>query len=280
MIKRLLTMPRAVFSLLVFLILLAVATLSWIWLPHSPTHADASHIWASPSAVHLLGTDGSGRDILSRLILGSRTTVVVAVLTGVLSLLIGLSLAWLGALGPRKVREPVTVLVDVLIAFPTLLIAMMLAAVFGSGIPVVVASLGIGFGVAVARVVRGELSQVAREDYVLAARAVGLSRSKILWRHILPGASPVVIVQVSLVMGLAVLAESSLSYLGFGAPPDVPSWGRMLAETQDAISIFPLTVAWPGLAITAVSLAFFVFGDALRVAIDPSTKLRLEAMRT
>lgn len=271
--------PRAIISLTILGLLVLAAAVSFVWVPHPPSFTDTSQIWASPTLEHPLGTDGSGRDIASRLLVGSRTTVLVALSTGAISLVLGLVLAWFSALGPKFLREPVTVFIDILIAFPTLLIAMMLAAVYGSGIPVVVASLGIGFGVSVARLSRGELSQATREDYVLAARAAGLSRSKILIRHILPSATPVIIVQVSLVMGLAVLAESSLSYLGFGAPPEVPSWGRMLAETQDAISVFPLTVMWPGLAITLVVLAFFVLGDVLRVALDPHTRLRLEAMR-
>ncbi|MGO3734335.1 MAG: ABC transporter permease [Canibacter sp.] len=272
--------PRTILSVAVLVFLGIAAAVSLIWVPHPPAFTDTANIWSTPTWLHPLGTDGSGRDIASRLLVGSRTTLLVALSTGVLALALGLVLAWLSALGPKWMREPVTVFIDILIAFPTLLIAMMLAAVYGSGIPVVVVALGIGFGVSVARIARSELAQAAREDYVMAARAAGLSRPKILSRHILPSAAPVIIVQISLVMGLAVLAESSLSYLGFGAPPEVPSWGRMLAETQNAISVFPLTVMWPGLAITLVVLAFFVLGDAIRVAIDPGANLRLEEMRS
>lgn len=265
-------------SLTVLALLFIAAAVSLVWLPQSPDFSDTDHLWSPPSTLHPLGTDGGGRDIAARLLVGSRTTLVVALSSGALALVIGLALAWLGALGPRWLREPFTVLTDVLIAFPTLLVALMLAAVYGSGTRVVVVALGIGFGVSVARVARTELAQAARADFVLAARAAGLTRAKIFRRHVLPTAAPTIIVQLSLVMGFAVLAESSLSYLGIGTPADVPSWGRMLAETQSSITVFPLTVMWPGLAITLVSLAFFALGDALRIASDPGARLRMESM--
>src|SRR5690606_14116790 len=134
------------------------------------------------------------------------------------------------------------VLIDVLIAFPTLLLAIMLAAVFGSGLTIVVAAVGVGFGVQIARVVRAELRQVSAEDFVLAARAAGLSRWAILRTHLLPNIAPVFIVQLSLSMGLALLAEAGLSFLGFGAPASAPSWGLMLAETQSFIAVHPVVV--------------------------------------
>ena len=162
-----------------------------------------------------------------------------------------------------------TIFIDVLIAFPTLLLAIMLAAVFGSGIPVVIVSVGIGYGVQIARVVRAELRQINAEDFILAARASGLSRWAILRMHLLPNAAPVFVVQLSLAMGLAILAEAGLSYLGFGAPPSVPSWGLMLQESQSQIAIHPAVVMWPGLAITLTVLAFYLLGDALREAMDP-----------
>ena len=154
----------------------------------------------------------------------------------------------------------------------------MLAAVFGSGIPVVIVSVGIGFGVQIARVVRAELRQINAEDFILAARAAGLSRWAILRMHLLPNAAPVFTVQLSLAMGLAILAEAGLSYLGFGAPQSVPSWGRMLQESQSFISVHPLVVLWPGITITLTVLAFYLLGDALRESMDP--RLRFGGTRT
>lgn len=258
----------------------ALAILSFIWLPHDPSYASAQSTWLPPSAEHWLGTDGSGRDIASRLIIGSRVTVIVALGTVLVAGLLGLLLAIPQALGPKLIREPLAVVIDVLIAFPTLLLAIMLTAVFGSSITIVVVAVGIGYGVQIARVVKAELRQVAGADYVLAARAAGLSRWRILVKHLVPGVSAVLFVQLSLSMGLAVLAESGLSYLGFGAPRDMPSWGTMLAETQRYIGVHPEVVFWPGLAITLVVLAFYLLGDALREGLDPAMHDKTVTRRT
>lgn len=265
--------PRGGFALVVLALLLTTSLVSYAWLPYDPNAANALNAWLPPSFEHWLGTDASGRDLASRLMAGSRITVLVALGAAIIAGTIGLALAVVAALGPRWIREPLIVTIDVLIAFPTLLLAIMFAAAFGSGIPVVIAAIGIGFGVSIGRVVRAELRQVASEDYVLAARAAGLSRTAIFRTHLLPGIAPVFTVQLSFSMGLAILAEAGLSYLGIGIPPSVPSWGRMLAETQAHLSQHPLVVMWPGLAITLVVLAFTLLGDALREAIDPRLDL-------
>ena len=267
-LRRIAKTPTGLFSIIVLSIVALIAILSFFWLPQNPNAASAERLWLSPSREHWFGTDGSGRDIASRLIAGSRVSLGVALGTGVLATVIGFALAMHGGLTKRPVREVVAVAIDVLVAFPTILLAIMLTAVFGSGIPIVIASLGIAFGVSIGRVLRAELRQVAEADFVLAARVAGLSSGRILVRHLIPSVRPVYVVQLTLSMGTAVLAEASLSYLGFGAPKDVPSWGVMLSETQRYISIYPETVLWPGLAITLTVLAFFLFGDALRDALD------------
>ncbi len=267
--RLLLRSPRGAFALSVLGFLAVVALVSLFWLPGDPNYANSFQAWLPPSSDHWLGTDGSGRDLAARLIAGSRVTLIVVLGAAIVSGAIGLILAVLAGLGPRPLREPLIIVIDVLIAFPTLLLAIMLAAVFGSGIPIVIVAIGIGFGVQIGRVVRAELRQISAEDFILAARAAGLSRWAILRTHLLPNAAPVFTVQLSLAMGLAILAEAGLSYLGFGAPPNIPSWGRMLAETQSYIAVYPTVVMWPGLAITVTVLAFFLLGDALREAMDP-----------
>ena len=267
--RHLIRSPRGAFALAVLALLAITALVSLFWLPANPNQSNISEAWQSPSLTHWLGTDSSGRDIASRLMAGARVTVLVVLGAALVSGLIGLGLAIISALGPRKLREPLIIFIDVLIAYPTLLLAIMLAAVFGSGIPVVIVSVGIGYGVQIARVVRAELRQINAEDFILAARASGLSRWAILRMHLLPNAAPVFVVQLSLAMGLAILAEAGLSYLGFGAPPSVPSWGLMLQESQSQIAIHPAVVMWPGLAITLTVLAFYLLGDALREAMDP-----------
>ncbi|GAA1785691.1 ABC transporter permease [Leucobacter iarius] len=271
--------PGGIAAAAILVALVLVALLSLAWLPADPNAASAQRLWLDPSPAHPLGTDGSGRDVAARLMAGTRVTLAVLLGTGALAAVIGLALALIGGLGPRRLRETVAVAIDVLVAFPTVLLAMMLAAVFGSGIPIVIAALGVAFGVGIGRVLRAELRQVAELDYILAARAVGLPRATILRRHLLPGVRPVLLVQLSLAIGLSVLAEASLSYLGFGAPPEVPSWGLMLAEAQRVIQVHPLAALWPGLAITLVALACYLLGDALRDALDPGVGRRVTGAR-
>lgn len=246
------------------------AAVSMVWTPFDPRSADAFSAWLGPGWPHVLGTDGTGRDILSLLMAGSRVTVMVAVGSGLVATAIGILLAALGSLTARPVRETVAVIVDILIAFPVLLIAMMLAAVWGGSLWVVVLSVGVGYGVNIARVARGELRRLGRADFVVAARASGLTRRQILTRHLLPNASPVFIVQLSWSMAASVLAEAGLSYLGFGAPVTQPSWGLLLSVLQDYISVHPLSVLWPGLAIAVTVLSLNLLGDALREATDPT----------
>ncbi|GAA3597375.1 ABC transporter permease subunit [Klugiella xanthotipulae] len=266
---RLLRHPTGAVSLGVIAIVCLAAAVSFVWTPYNPSSADAYARWLAPSGAHLLGTDAVGRDTLSRLMLGARVTVVVATVATALAAVCGTVLAVVGTFSYRVVREPIAVLIDVLIAFPTLLIAMMLAASFGGSTAVVIVAVGISNGVNIARVLRPEIRQVAGSDFVRAARACGVSKPGILWRHILPGVTPVFIVQLSLTAALSILAEAGLSFLGFGAPSASSSWGRMLAETQKYVTAYPLAVVWPGLAVTITVLAFHLLGDALREVTDP-----------
>jgi peptide/nickel transport system permease protein len=269
-LRRLWRLSTGRFGLIVIAVVVLTALVSLFWTPFDPRHVDIAGRWAPPGWPHLLGTDGSGRDILSLVMAGSRTTVIVAVGAGAIATVIGIALAALGALTARWVRESVAVLVDILIAFPVLIIAMMISAVWGGSLAVVIWSVGIGFGVNIARVTRPELRRVLHSDFVLAGRASGLTPLQNMARHLLPNVAPVFIVQLSWGMAVAVLAEAGLSYLGFGAPVTEPSWGLLLAELQRFISVYPLSVVWPGLAITFTVLGLNLLGDALREATDPT----------
>jgi peptide/nickel transport system permease protein len=262
------------FGVAVVLLISLTALVSLLWTPFDPMLSDVRGRWAAPSWPHLLGTDGTGRDILSLVMSGARTTVFVAVGAGIVATLVGIVLAALGALTARWLRETVAVLVDILIAFPVLMIAMMISAVWGGSLWVVVFSVGIGFGVSIARVTRPELRRVQRSDFVVAGRASGLTTGQNLMRHLLPNVAPVFIVQLSWSMAVAVLAEAGLSYLGFGATLTEASWGTLLADLQRYIGVHPLTVVWPGLAITVTVLGLNLLGDALREATDPTLSHR------
>jgi peptide/nickel transport system permease protein len=269
-LRRLWTLSTGRFGLIVVGVVLTTAIVAVFWTPFDPQQVEISDRWAPPGWPHLLGTDASGRDILSLLMAGARTTVLVAVGAGLVATVIGIALAALGALTARWLRESVAVLVDILIAFPVLIIAMMISAVWGGSLWIVVWSVGIGFGVNIARVTRPELRRVLHSEFVLAGRASGLTPAQNLVRHLLPNVAPVFIVQLSWGMAVAVLAEAGLSYLGFGAPVTEPSWGLLLAELQRFITVHPLSVIWPGLAITLTVLGLNLLGDGLREATDPT----------
>jgi len=268
------------FGLIVMATVALVALVSLLWTPFDPLDADVRNRWAAPSWPHLLGTDGTGRDILSLIMAGTRTTVFVSAGAGIVATVVGIALAALGALTARWMRETVAVLVDILIAFPVLIIAMMISSVWGGSLWVVIWAVGIGFGVNIARVTRPELRRVQQSDFVLAGRASGLTASQNLVRHLLPNVAQVFIVQLSWSMAVAVLAEAGLSYLGFGASVTEPSWGILLADLQRYIGIHPLSVLWPGLAITVTVLALNLLGDALREATDPTLQHRMAEIRT
>lgn len=268
------------FGLIVVGVIALTAIVSLLWTPFNPQESNINDRWLAPGLGHLLGTDGTGRDILSLLMAGARTTVFVCVGAGVVATMLGIALAALGALTAAWVRETVSVLVDVLIAFPVLLIAMMISSVWGGSLWVVIWAVGIGFGVNIARVTRPELRRVQQSDFVLAARASGLTPMQSLIRHLLPNIAPVFIVQLSWSMAVAVLAEAGLSYLGFGASVVEPSWGILLADLQRYIGVHPLSALWPGLTITITVLALNLLGDALREATDPTLRHRAAELHT
>ena len=263
-------LPTGRFGIIVAIAVVVTAIVSLFWTPFDPQRVDIAERWQLPGWPHVLGTDGTGRDILSLVMAGARTTVIVAVGAGIVATVVGIALAALGALTARWVRESVAVFVDILIAFPVLIIAMMISAVWGGSLWVVIWSVGIGFGVNIARVTRPELRRVLQSDFVLAGRASGLTPAQNLLRHLLPNVAPVFIVQLSWAMAVAVLAEAGLSYLGFGAPVTEPSWGLLLAQLQQYITVYPLSVVPPGLAITITVLGLNLLGDALREATDPT----------
>ncbi|HWS49819.1 MAG TPA: ABC transporter permease [Microbacterium sp.] len=273
-LRRLWATPTGRFGLVVVALMALTAVVSLAWTPFDPQYSDVRNRWAVPSWPHVLGTDDTGRDILSLIMAGARTTLFVSLGAGVIATVVGIALAALGALTARWLRETIAILVDILIAFPVLIIAMMISSVWGGSLWVVIWAVGIGFGVNIARVTRPELRRVQQSDFVLAGRAAGLTAGQSLARHLLPNVAPVFIVQLSWSMAVAVLAEAGLSYLGFGASVVEPSWGILLADLQRYIGVHPLSVVWPGLAITITVLALNLLGDGLREATDPTIRHR------
>ncbi|MFG3233399.1 ABC transporter permease [Streptomyces antibioticus] len=264
-------------TVLVGLLVLA-ALVSLVRTPYDPTLARPEDGWLLPlSGGHVLGTDRLGRDELSQLLTGARATLLTAVLAAAVAALVGLTLALAAVLLPRWIGPVVVQFTDVLIAFPVLLIAMILTAVHGASTWTVVTAVGVGAGVNLARIARAEAARVLTTDYVLAAHAAGAGTWRVVRKHLMPNIAPTLVVQLSLVLSVAVLGEAALSFLGFGAPAPTVSWGRMLHEQQQYIAARPLLVVWPGLAVAASVLGFNLLGDGLREAADARLRIREEA---
>jgi peptide/nickel transport system permease protein len=249
------------------------ALVSLVWTPYDPKKVDPGNRWRPMSWDHWFGTDGGGKDLFTQVLVGSRTTLVVVGATVVISAVIGLTLGVVSAIAPRWMGESLVHLIDVLIALPTLILALVLVAALEGSVWTVSLAIGIGFGVVLARVVRGEVARVLTHDYILAAGAAGSSTWRTVWRHVLPNIAPTVIVQLSLFAGLAVLAEAALSYLGL-TPVGTPSWGRMLEGLQQSVTVHPSAIVFPGLAVVLATLGFNLLGDGLREAVDPQLRGR------
>ena len=245
------------------------ALVSFVWTPYDAVQVDPSTRIAPPSAAHWLGTDVFGRDVVSQLLVGARTTLFVGVVAVGLAAVLGTPIGILAAAGPHWVSELVMRVNDLVLAFPALLLAIMFGAVFGPSTLTAMIAIGIATVPSFARLARGGALQVLAAEYVLAARAAGRSRPAIALRHVLPNIAGLLLVQSSVSFAIAVLAEAALSFLGFGTRPPTPSWGRMLQESQQLLYSTPELALWPGLAIALAVLGFNLLGDGLRDRFDP-----------
>jgi peptide/nickel transport system permease protein len=247
----------------------AVAVLAAFWTPWPPLRIDVLHRLAPPSAQHWLGTDNFGRDVASQLMAGAATSLSVAIIAVVVGAGIGIPAGVLAAVGGGWVDLALMRLADLTFAFPALLTAVMITALRGPGAANAMLAIGI-FNIPVfARLARGAVLSLLGRDFVLAARAVGARWTGIAWRHLLPNAAPILLVQATIQFALAVLADAGLSYLGLGAQPPQPSWGRMLAESQSYVWTDPLLPVLPGVAIVVAVLGLNLLGDGLRDRLDP-----------
>lgn len=249
--------------------LVLMALLSWVWTPYPATAIDMAARLQGPSASHWLGTDAYGRDVASQLLVGARSSLAVGLAAVGLGLLVGASLGLLAAARSGWVDVLVQRVADVSLAFPALLTAIVLAAVWGPGMGNAVVAIAV-FNIPIfARLARATALGIWSRDYVLAARACGKDRWRITWEHVLPNMAAVLIVQASSQFALAILAEAALSYLGLGTQAPQPSWGRMLSEAQTLLYQAPLLAVFPGVAIALSVLGLNLLGDGLRDWIDP-----------
>ena len=246
----------------------AGALLSFVWLPHDPNALDFGAQLAPPSLEHPLGTDHFGRDLLSRLLVGARSTLYVGLLAVGVALGIGGSLGGVAGYLGGVWDEVAMRLVDTLYAFPAILMALLLAAIYEPGTLTAMLAIGLATVPVFARLARSSVLALKERPFVEAARALGLREPRLLWRHILPNALAPIVVQASLSLAVAVLAEAALSFLGLGTPPTVPSWGNMLREAQGFLSLSPYPALVPGLAIVLTVLGWGLLGDGLRDLLD------------
>jgi peptide/nickel transport system permease protein len=243
----------------------------WI-APYSPDATDFNATLAPPfTPGHVLGTDELGRDVLSRIIWGSRASIEAGVLATALAILIAVPIGIVAGYYRGWIDPVIARTTDVLLAFPFLILAVGLAAILGPSLLNATIALGIGAVPGLIRVARGETLGLREEDYVRAAVANGASDPGILMRHILPNMSSTLIVQATLLIPAAIIGEAVLSFLGLGVQPPTPSWGVMLADAQSYVTQAPRLAIFPGLAIFFCSLSFNLLGDGLRDVLDPRT---------
>jgi peptide/nickel transport system permease protein len=268
-LRRLVSRPPTVAAAAVVLIFIAIALGAAHLAPFDPTATDFAAIRKPPSAVHLLGTDEVGRDVLSRLIWGARASLLAGVIPVTLAVSLSIPLGLVAGYAGGWIDSWMMRLNDAMLAIPFLIVAIALAAFLGPSLRNAMIAIGIASLPTFLRLARGTVLALKAEDYVEAARALGCSRPRIAGRHILPNMLPPLIVQSSIAVAAAIIAEASLAFLGLGQQPPAPSWGSMLNAAQRYLSQAPWMALYPGLTIFAIVMALNVLGDGLRDALDP-----------
>ncbi len=266
---------RRSWSLIVGLVIISTITLvtlvSLVWLPYPIDNTDGGRL-SPPSWSHLLGTDKLGRDLVARLMVGARIALSVGFSAVLIAGIVGLTLGMAAGFAQRWLDESLSALLDILIAFPTLLLAMLIVAARGSSLTSAIFAIGLGMSAIIARLTRLLVKRVLAKDFITASRASGTSWPRIIVLHVLPNIWPTLIVSFALQFGLAGLAEASLSYLGLGAPPPNASWGSLLQEAQATVMTSPIAAIAPGLFLVALVIGVNLIADGLREIADPTLR--------
>lgn len=273
-VKRYCKNKQAVLGAMVVLLLILAALLAPAITSFDPiTGQDYEAVLVSPNSVHLMGTDDLGRDTFSRIVYGARLTMAAAIIPVAIAFFIGVPIGlYTGYKGGFIDQWVITRIVDALQAFPSLVLALALASVLGAGFTNAMIAIDVGFLPAFIRITRAQVMQVKNMEYIQATKSIGCSDLRIALVHILPNIMPTLLVQITLAMASAIIAEAGLSYIGIGASPEQPSWGSMLRNAQSYLSSQPWIAFWPGISISIVVLGFNIMGDGLRRALDPKIR--------
>ncbi|MDO4591809.1 MAG: ABC transporter permease [Comamonadaceae bacterium] len=269
LLQRGLRHPSFAIGAVLTLILIGTALLSLVWTPWSAYDMNMEAKLLPPSQQFWMGTDAFGRDVLSQIMVGARSSIAVGLIAVGIGLACGVSLGLLAAAMRGWVEEIIMRLSDFTFAFPAILSAIMMTAVFGPGMVNAIIAIGIFTIPTFARITRASANAIWAREYIMAARACGKNRFSITFQHVLPNILGVLIVQATIQFALAILAEAALSYLGLGTQPPQPSWGRMLSDAQTLMFQAPLLAVFPGVAIALSVLGLNLLGDGLRDVMDP-----------
>ncbi|OYY93988.1 MAG: peptide ABC transporter permease [Hydrogenophilales bacterium 28-61-23] len=263
-------------SAMVGLAIIAIYVIAAVFAPwlasHDPTAQDLAASLQGPSAAHWLGTDSYGQDLYSRLLYGAQLALIIGFASVALGLVVGVAIGLAAGLMGGRVEWLLMRIVDGLLAFPELILAMAFMAVLGLGTENVVYALALSFVGPFARMTRGDVLQVKNQPYIEAARLMGVGTSAIIWRHVLPNVVSPILVQAGMRVSIAILLESGLSFLGIGVVPPTPDWGLMIAEGRAFITMAPWISGVPGVALAILLVALNLLGDGLRDAFDPNTQ--------
>jgi peptide/nickel transport system permease protein len=267
--RRLVRRRGAAVGLAVIAFFVALAVLAPVVAPYDPLATSWSAIRKAPSAAHWFGTDEIGRDVLARVVWGARASLLAGVVSVLISLSIGVPVGLLAGYAGGKIDMLISRLTDAVLACPFLILAIALAAFLGPSLTNAMIAIGVSATPVFIRLTRGQTMAIKAEEYILAARAIGNPPWRVALRHVLPNIVPTLIVQATLAIAAAVIAEASLSFLGLGQQPPAPSWGSMLNTAKNYIDQAPWMAIWPGVSIFVLVLSFNLVGDGLRDALDP-----------
>jgi peptide/nickel transport system permease protein len=256
-------------GVVVMIAAIAVALLAPLISPYDPLKQDLGNALARPDRAHLMGTDNVGRDVLSRMIWGTRVSLLAGFGSVALAMVTGGLLGLLAGYAGGRTDGLVMRVMDAVLSFPPLVLALALGAVLGAGLTGVVIALGVVYTPTFARLMRGQVLTITARDYVEAARALGAPGWRVAWHHVLPNAAAPIVIQASLSVAFAILAEASLSFLGLGIQPPGASWGSMINAGRGYLQQAPWIVFWPGTALFVTVVGLNFVGDAVREALDP-----------